>query len=122
MAVTTMTDDLQRARTMLAQGENKKASRLLTDVAIACRDADQAREIKRWQKRASPAPACSARPSGRKSSGSPRFAGRSNGRLLRRDAPSTFHASRRSECRPQAGGQGCGRSSLAAMRRIVSEP
>ena len=46
MAVTTITDDLQKARTMLAQGQNKKASRLLTDVAIACRDADQAREIK----------------------------------------------------------------------------
>ncbi len=46
MAVTTTTDDIEQARTMLAQGENKKASRLLTDVAIACRDADQAREIK----------------------------------------------------------------------------
>jgi hypothetical protein len=46
MAVTTTTDDIERARTMLAQGENKKASRLLTDVAIACRDAEQAREIK----------------------------------------------------------------------------
>ena len=46
MAVTTSTDDLQRARTMLAQGENKKASRLLTDVAVACRDTEQAREIK----------------------------------------------------------------------------
>jgi hypothetical protein len=31
---------------MLAQGENKKASRLLTDAAIACRDAEQARQIK----------------------------------------------------------------------------
>jgi hypothetical protein len=31
---------------MLAQGENKKASRLLTDVAIACREAEQARRIK----------------------------------------------------------------------------
>jgi hypothetical protein len=46
MAVTTMTDDIQRARTMLAQGQNKKASRLLTDLAIACRDADEANEIK----------------------------------------------------------------------------
>jgi hypothetical protein len=46
MAVTTTTDDLQRARTMLTQGENKKAARLLTDVAVACRDTDQAREIK----------------------------------------------------------------------------
>jgi hypothetical protein len=46
MAVTTTTDDLQRARTMLAQGENKKASRLLTDAAIACRDAELARQIK----------------------------------------------------------------------------
>lgn len=46
MAVTTITDDLQKARTLLTQGENKKASRLLTDLAIACRDADQAREIK----------------------------------------------------------------------------
>ena len=47
MAVTTSTtEDIQRARTMLAQGENKKASRLLTDAAIACRDADQARQIK----------------------------------------------------------------------------
>ncbi len=46
MAVTTTTDDIQRARTLLAQGENKKASRVLTDVAVACRDAEQAREIK----------------------------------------------------------------------------
>jgi hypothetical protein len=46
MAVTATTEDIQRARTMLAQGENKKASRLLTDMAIACRDADMAREIK----------------------------------------------------------------------------
>jgi hypothetical protein len=46
MAVTTITDDIQRARTMLAQGENKKASRLLTDLAIACRDPEQASEIK----------------------------------------------------------------------------
>ena len=46
MAVTTTTNEIEQARTMLAQGENKKASRLLTDVAIACRDAEQAREIK----------------------------------------------------------------------------
>jgi hypothetical protein len=46
MAVTTTTSEIERARTMLAQGENKKTARLLTDVAIACRDAEQAREIK----------------------------------------------------------------------------
>jgi hypothetical protein len=46
MAVTTTTEELQRARTLLAQGENKKASRVLTDAAVACRDAGQAREIK----------------------------------------------------------------------------
>ena len=46
MAVTTTTNEIEQARTMLAKGENKKAARLLTDVAIACRDAEQAREIK----------------------------------------------------------------------------
>ena len=46
MAVSATTEDIQRARTMLAQGANKQASRLLTDAAIGCRDADLAREIK----------------------------------------------------------------------------
>ncbi len=45
MAVTT-NNEIERARVMLANGENKKASRLLTDTAIACRDADEATEIK----------------------------------------------------------------------------
>ena len=77
MAVTTTTSEIERARTMLAQGENKKASRLLTDVAIACRDAEQAREIKAIAEEGRPAPACSARASGRKSSGWPRCGARS---------------------------------------------
>ena len=37
---------IQQARTLLAEGKNKKASRVLTDAAVTCRDPEEAREIK----------------------------------------------------------------------------
>ena len=39
-------ENIEKARTLLAEGRNKQASRTLTDAAVACRDEETAREIK----------------------------------------------------------------------------
>jgi hypothetical protein len=39
-------ENIEKARTLLAEGKNKQASRALTDAAVACRDEETAREIK----------------------------------------------------------------------------
>ena len=93
-------------------------------MAIACRDADQAREIKALAEEGIAGAGMFGKASGRKSSGSPRFAGRSNQRrLLRPRRP--FHLPGVAAQRLPASGpadRAAAAAACAAMRRIVSEP
>ena len=125
MAVTTTTTDIERARTMLAQGDNKKASRLLADVAIACRDAEQAREIKTIAEEGLAGAGMfgksqleGSHPAGR----APRRVAAPPRAVPRRPSPSRSGAAAQLLSRTHRGGQGCGRTSFAAIRRIVSNP
>ena len=118
-------ENIEKARTLLAEGRNKHASRALTDAAVACRDEETAREIKaiaeegiqgagflgKSQWKEVPPAGC---PSGRVTSGGCRIAA-GPGRGLagnRGDSPSW----------PAHAEQGCGLSSRAVMPRIVADP
>ena len=48
----TVTEHITKARELYTQGKGKQAAYELTDAAVACRDKDQAREIKAFAEEA----------------------------------------------------------------------